>query len=115
MARPHLYSAGQSEEREDRQCVQKHRGEVGGVISPQASPMWTSINSLALPLLLKSVMGQPQLLVGGIAAQRCGSDCEFIGYVVTVLPREASSRRKKGEDSVKTDIKGGCNELNTLS
>lgn len=83
--------------------------------------MWTSINSLAPPPLLECVMGQPhgrpQLLVGGIPARRGGPDCEFVGWVEAVpsqpLPRGSGSMREKM--LVKSNIKGGCNELNTLS
>lgn len=69
--RPRLYITGYSAGKDKMGRVYKSTG--GGVISPQAPPMWTSINSFALPLPFNYAMGQPhgkpQLSMGGIAAQ----------------------------------------------
>lgn len=38
-----------------------------------------------------------------------------LAMLLLSCPGKPAAGGKKGEDSVKTDIKGGCNELNTLS
>lgn len=67
-----------------------------------------------------SVSWQTLALSGGwgVTAQRRGLDCKFVSCVVAVLPGQPlpqGSGRKRDKMLVNSNIKGGCNELNTLN